>query len=267
MNGGPAPADADDEQRRAQLAGEIADFEFRSIGQYYSGISGQLMRAGRLPEVRKQGARGKGKNFDRVQSSIVRIAAEEFAEYGYSGARIDRIANGTRTSKRMLYYYFGGKEGLYRAVLLSYYDKLRSEEEALQLSHLPPILALKSLVDFTFVFHTKNAAIARLVMAENINKGRHVVKMPSVAQLNSRIINSVSDILRRGEEEGVIRPGLDGFDLYTTIAALCFFNISNRYTIQAIFKRDMSDSSEAARRRKSVWDTIHRIVLVESQPK
>jgi AcrR family transcriptional regulator len=201
-----------------------------------------------------------GKNPERTRANIIDVATMEFAERGLSGARVDRIAERTHTSKRMLYYYFSDKEGLYRAVLLSYYEKLRSSETPLDLSHQPPMAALKSLVEFTFDYHMKHAAIVRLVMVENIHKGRHVAKLPSVTPVNSTILDSVADILRRGEEAGVIRAGLDGFDLYTTIAALCFFNVSNRYTFRAIFRRDLGDSKEAALRRRSIWEVVQRYV-------
>jgi AcrR family transcriptional regulator len=202
----------------------------------------------------------RAKDPKRTQANIIDVATAEFAERGLSGARVDRIAERTQTSKRMLYYYFGDKEGLYRAVLLSYYEKLRSAETALDLAHQPPLVALQSLVEFTFDYHMKNASIVRLVMVENIHKGRHVARLPSVTPVNSSILDTVGDIVTRGEADGVLRPGLDAFDLYTTIAALCFFNVSNRYTFRAIFRHDMGDPKEAAARRQSIWDVIHRLV-------
>ena len=54
---------------------------------------------------------------DRTKANILEVATHEFSEKGLSGARIDEIAERTRTSKRMIYYYFESKEGLYRAVL------------------------------------------------------------------------------------------------------------------------------------------------------
>ena len=203
----------------------------------------------------------RSKNAERTRANIVDVATAEFAERGLSGARVDRIAERTQTSKRMLYYYFGDKEGLYRAVLLGYYQRLRSAETTLDLGHQPPMTALKSLVEFTFNYHLKNAAIVRLMMVENIHKGRHVAKMPLVTPVNSPILNMVSDILKRGEAEGVIRSGLNAFDLYTTIAALSFFNVSNRYTIRAIFRHDMADPEQAAARRQSVWEVVRRYVI------
>ncbi|HWF65628.1 MAG TPA: TetR/AcrR family transcriptional regulator [Rhizomicrobium sp.] len=201
-----------------------------------------------------------GKNPERTRANIIEVATAEFAERGLSGARVDRIAERTRTSKRMLYYYFGSKEGLYRAVLLSYYEKLRSAEAALDLTHRPPLTALKMLVEFTFDYHLKHAAIVRLVMVENIHKGRHIARLSAVTPLNSSILNTVADILKRGQADGSMRAGLDAFDLYSTIAALCFFNVSNRYTIRAIFQHDMGDSKEIAPRRQAIWEIARRYV-------
>ena len=52
-----------------------------------------------------------------TRRNIIEVATKEFADKGFSGARVDEIAARTKTSKRMIYYYFGGKEGLYIAVL------------------------------------------------------------------------------------------------------------------------------------------------------
>ena len=52
-----------------------------------------------------------------VISDILEVATREFAAHGLAGARIEKIQQQTRTSKRMIYYHFGSKEGLYRAVI------------------------------------------------------------------------------------------------------------------------------------------------------
>jgi AcrR family transcriptional regulator len=202
----------------------------------------------------------RAKNPEKTRANIIDIATAEFAERGLSGARVDRIAARTNTSKRMLYYYFGDKDGLYRAVLLSYYERLRSAEVELDLSHQSPLAALQALVEFTFDYHMKHADIVRLVMVENMHKGRHVAKLPQATPVNTSVLDAVADICERGAREGSMRAGLNNFDLYTTIAALCFFNVSNRYTFRAIFKHDMADPKEADARRRSVWDVVHRFV-------
>ena len=200
------------------------------------------------------------KNPERTRADIIDVATAEFAELGLAGARVDRIAERTKTSKRMIYYYFGDKEGLYRAVVLSYYEKLRAAEKALELGGLAPMQALKALVEFTYDYHLKNTMVVRLIMVENIHKGRHVAKLPAVTPVNSTILTMVNDILKRGESAGVMRTGLDGFDLYSTIAALSFFNVANRYTMRAAFRRDMGDPRKLAQRRHAVWDIVQRYV-------
>ena len=72
--------------------------------------------------VQKAGSRARTKaaaprtnDPERTMADILEVATREFAEKGLAGARIDEIAEATRTSKRMIYYYFGSKEGLYIA--------------------------------------------------------------------------------------------------------------------------------------------------------
>ena len=74
----------------------------------------------------------------------------EFAENGFNGARVNRIAARTHTSKRMLYYYFGDKKGLFIAVLAEAYAGIRQIELDLDLAGLDPEDALRAMVGFTF---------------------------------------------------------------------------------------------------------------------
>ena len=50
------------------------------------------------------------------RDQILDAAFREFADAGFAGARIDGIARAAATNKRMIYHYFGNKEGLYSAV-------------------------------------------------------------------------------------------------------------------------------------------------------
>src|SRR5438445_5249035 len=53
----------------------------------------------------------------RSRRRILEAAFREFAAKGFAGARVDRIARRANINKRMLYHYFGDKEGLWREVL------------------------------------------------------------------------------------------------------------------------------------------------------
>ena len=98
---------------------------------------------------------------ERTMAGIIAVATAEFAAKGLAGGRIDAIADATHTSKRMIYYYYGSKEGLYLAVLEDAYRRIRATEAELHLADLSPIEALKALVGFTFDHHHSNQDFIR----------------------------------------------------------------------------------------------------------
>jgi AcrR family transcriptional regulator len=195
-----------------------------------------------------------------VKRDILAVAKDEFARKGFSGARVDEIAARTRTSKRMIYYYFGDKEGLYVAVLEDVYRSIRSVEASLDLDRLEPEMALKSLVGFTFDYQNSHPEFVRLVMIENIHGAAYMKRSRAIQSLNVTVIDTLRRIITRGEKSGVFRKGLDPIDLHMTISALCFFNVANRATFSTIFKVDMGSLKALAVRRNQVIDVVLRYV-------
>src|SRR5438105_11538153 len=121
---------------------------------------------------------------ERTRANILEVAEAEFGDKGLAGARIDEIAELTRTSKRMIYYYFGSKEGLYLAVLEESYRRVRDIEAQLHLHDLAPEEALRRLVAFTFDHHLHHENYIRLVMSENINRGQFIAQSRRIQELN-----------------------------------------------------------------------------------
>ena len=197
---------------------------------------------------------------ERTMAGILSVATAEFAAKGLAGARIDAIADATHTSKRMIYYYYGSKEGLYLAVLEDAYRRIRATEAELHLADLSPMEALKTLVGFTFDHHHSNQDFIRLVMNENIQRGRYLAQSKLIQELNVSAIQSIEDLYKRGVKAGVFRKGLDPIDIHASISALTFFNVSNRYTFDLIFKRDGQTAQALAARRQSVVDMVLRFV-------
>jgi AcrR family transcriptional regulator len=211
--------------------------------------------------IAKSPIRSRTNDADATKRNILEVATAEFARNGLSGSRIDEIAARTRTSKRMIYYYFGDKEGLYVAVLESVYQKIREIETALDLDDLTPADALRKLVEFTFDYQNDNEDFVRLVMIENIHHGRYLAKSKVIQDLNVTAIDAISRLYRRGVEQKVFRAGLDAIDIHWFISALCFFNVSNRATFSNIFKRDLTAPAALSSRRQDVVDAIVRFIL------
>lgn len=197
---------------------------------------------------------------DGVRRDILAAARAEFVEKGLSGARVDEIAARTATSKRMLYYYFGDKEGLYRAVLEDAYRRMRDSERELDLGTLAPHAALARLVAFSFDYHAANPDYVRLIMIENIPHARHLAGSATIGPLNLPALETVQQIYDRGVGDGVFRPGLSALDIHLTIAALGFFNVSNLATVKALFGYDAAEPATHESRRRSVVETVLRMV-------
>ena len=196
----------------------------------------------------------------RTMANIVEVATREFADKGLTGARIDEIAAATQTSKRMIYYYFTSKEGLYVTVLEEAYRRIRSIENELHLEDLEPEDALRKLVGFTFDYQLANPDFIRLVMTENIHNGEFLAQSKTIQQLNVPVINAVKAVYERGVKAKVFRRNLDAVDLHMSISALCFFNVSNRHTFSLIFKRDLDSPRALAERRDSIVEMVVRFV-------
>jgi AcrR family transcriptional regulator len=213
-------------------------------------------------ELKSGSARGESgtrmQDPEGTQRNIIEVATAEFAEYGLAGARIDEIAAKTKSSKRMIYYYFGDKEGLYLRVLEAAYSKVRATEATLHLDDLEPVEALRKLVELTFDHHNANEPFIRLVMIENIHHGEYLSRSKAIQALNVTAIDTISRLYERGVKGGVFRPGLDPIDLHWQISALCFFNVSNRATFSKIFSRDLGSKKALARLRRQTVDMVER---------
>jgi len=193
---------------------------------------------------------------DATRGRILAAATEEFARHGLGGARVDRIAERAGANKRMLYYYFKDKDGLFLASLEDRYAHIRCAEQALRLEHLAPREALKRLVSFTWSYFLQHPEFVTLLNSENLHKARHIARSARVRPLHLPLLQVLRGILRRGEREGLFRRGIDPMQLYISIAAEGYFYLSNRYTLSRIFGRDLMTRQALRRREAHIVDTI-----------
>ncbi|MDR7320261.1 MULTISPECIES: TetR/AcrR family transcriptional regulator [Catenuloplanes] len=192
----------------------------------------------------------------RTRAEILDVATDEFATRGYAGARVDEIAARTRTTKRMIYYYFGGKEQLYRAVLERAYSEIRAAERAVDVEHLDPVTAVRRLAEVTFDHHEAHPAFIRLVGVENAQQARHVAHVARMADLNSSAVDLLHGVLERGQADGVFRTDVDALDVHLMISSFCFFRVANRHTFGALFDRDLLDPARREHYRTMLGDLL-----------
>jgi AcrR family transcriptional regulator len=193
---------------------------------------------------------------ERTREEILDVALSEFARNGYAGARVDEIAARTRTTKRMLYYYFGSKEQLYIAVLERAYATARDAERQLDVDHLDPVSAIRTLAELTFDHHESHQDFISLVAIENIHRGEFIARSPALAELNTPAVAVIARILDRGRAAGVFPRQVEAIDVHMMISAFCFFRVSNRHTFGALFGVDMLDPARRGPYRRMVGDMV-----------
>ena len=203
-----------------------------------------------------KGPGAKKRDPERTRENILDVATEEFATLGLDGGRIDAIAEKTQTSKRMIYYYFESKEGLYLAVLERAYRRIRTRESDLRLNELPPEKALRELISTTFDNDENDPVFVRLVSIENIHYAAHMRRSDAIRELNISVIESIGQILERGNSSGIFKRAVDPVDIHMMISALCFFRVSNKHTFGTIFQRDLSAPDIVARHKAMIADAV-----------
>jgi AcrR family transcriptional regulator len=176
---------------------------------------------------------------ERTKAAILAAAGQEFAAKGIGGARVDAIARGSGTNKRMLYHYFGDKEGLYIAVLEEAYAQIREAEKSLDLANRSPEEGLKELALFTWRYFLSHPEFLSLLGTENLHGASHVRKSARIREMQTHLVTELAAVLRRGEAEGVFAQGNDPLQVYLTIASICYFYLSNRHTLSAVFGREL----------------------------
>ena len=202
---------------------------------------------------------GRMRDAERTKAEILTVAAQEFAKQGYDGARVDEIAALTRTAKRMIYYYYGGKAQLFVAVLERAYTEVRSAEATIDVADLAPVEAIRRLAELTFDHHHAHPDFIRLVSIENIHRAEHLRTSEVLANLGTPAIDLITRILAAGRAGGdfvTTDDGPDAVDVHMMISSFCVFHLANQHTFSALFNRDLAAEEHRARYRRMIGDLV-----------
>lgn len=194
---------------------------------------------------------------EATRARILAAATEEFTRHGLAGARGDRIAERAQSSERMVYYYFGNKEGLYREVLDAVYVELRQAERSLDLDGLAPPEALSTFCRFVWRYYHAHPEFIGLVNAENLHQASQLRRSPRLGELVSPVVEMLDRVVRRGERAGIFRKGIDATQLYIAIAGLGYFYLSNTHTLSAVLGRRLDEPGNL----EAHWKASEAMVL------
>jgi len=191
------------------------------------------------------------------------IAAQlEFAAHGLTGARVDGIAERAGLNKRLIYYYFNSKDQLFLEVLEHAYSEIRAAEQALHLDQIDPIQAIRQLITFTWDYYLEHPAFISLLNSENQAEAVHLKKSKNIQELTSPLIKMLDSVLRKGQEKGLFRSGIDPIQLYISIASICYFYLSNSHTLSTIFGKSLLHPKAKVQRLSHMIDLILGYVVL-----
>jgi TetR/AcrR family transcriptional regulator len=156
---------------------------------------------------------GAARNPDRTRARILSAALQEFAARGFAGARVDAIARRAAINKRMLYHYFGDKEGLFRAVLRR---KIAERQAWSESQSGDP----EESLPFWFAATCKDRDWVRLLEWEALQGGEH--KVIDEAQRRDALAGAVNRI-RRLQARGQVSRAFDARHVMLAMRSLTMF--------------------------------------------
>jgi TetR/AcrR family transcriptional regulator len=176
---------------------------------------------------------------EATRATLLARATREFADRGFDGARIDEIATSAGINKRMIYAYFGDKDGLYRAVL----DGCLAQ--ALELARegaVPPGATLRqraeAIIRRFFDYLSDHPDFVRLLTWEALSherRGRKILLPRLEAGLEP-----LRAIVRRGVEEGAFRADLEPRMFLVAVNALLLGYFNQRHLVEALWKTELT---------------------------
>ena len=139
-----------------------------------------------------------------TRSSLIRAGADLFAAHGFEGTTTDQIARAAEVNKAMINYHFGGKAGLYEEVLALVFADAAGRLSELKDRDEPAEQLLRRFIAIFARTLERYPTLPFLILREAMGGGRHLG--PRAYPLMLDILGVISGILRRGREEGSLRP-------------------------------------------------------------
>lgn len=212
----------------------------------------------RAASARKTGVREQAAQTTR--DNILKAATKVFARYGYEGGSVEKISKAAKSFDRMIYYYFGSKEGLFIEVLEETYRRMNDAESKLDLDTAKPVEALQAVIRFVVGYYRKNPEFITLLNTENLHKGKHISKSMRAREYSSPAIEVIRRVLESGQAQGLFRKDVSARDVYLLIAATGYFYMSNRHTLSAFLGEDLETLEALAHWESFVIDSVLRTV-------
>ncbi len=148
---------------------------------------------------------------EATREALLAAGSEQFATHGFDGVSVETIASQAGVNKAMINYHFGGKRGLYRAILTSTFDEVGAAVRELAASGRRAPVVIAGFLDLvTEIASTRRPAFPALFLREALSAERLDREiLPRIGV----IVGTLMEVVGRGIQEGSLRP-VDPFCAY-----------------------------------------------------
>ena len=195
-----------------------------------------------------------------TREAILRAATDVFARAGFAGGRVEQISKAAQSHDRMIYYYFGSKQGLFIAVLEDVYRQFNAAESELALDPDQPVAALSAVIGFVWHYYQQHPEFITLLNTENLLRGQHIAASSGMREYSSPVLAITDQVLRSGVAQGKFRSDVSARDVYLMIAALGYFYLGNRYTLSSFLGEDLQAPAALVHWEAFIIDAVLRTV-------
>lgn len=167
------------------------------------------------------------RNPEATREALLEAGARLFATHGYDGATVDTISREAGVNPALISYHFGGKQGLYTAVLLSAVRAAKKELEPVCSSRLAPDERLREFISAFGRFAQRIPHFPIIVVREEMSGGRHMED--EVLAEFTGFFGLDREILEEGRRQGVFRDVDPHAAHLIVVGALIFFFLSKPF--------------------------------------
>jgi len=175
---------------------------------------------------------------EQTRERIFRAAVEEFAEHGYEGARVARIAEVAGVNKERIYANFGNKEQLFEEVWRRTYNLIIEEDRSFLDITEDRLEEMGGIILSTYMrFHDNHPEFWKIFAWENLMKGKHNA---AIRGLKKPVHAHLRRLYRIGQERGVFMKTVSFSTYMFVLIAISFTYSSNKATMSETFGLDFS---------------------------